>query len=252
MRHGAKSVIVSEALARKYFPGQNPVGKRINFDDRYAAEGSLEIVGVVRDVRYMGLKQPDDTGMIYMPNWGDGAGVRFLAMRTTGDPKATVESVRQALRGIDADVPLLGTHTLEEAVDNSIGRERMLAALCSFFGLLSLGLAAMGLYGVMAYTVAQRTREIGIRMALGAGRADVTRMVLRESLIPVLAGIAAGVAGALVLARLVESMLYGVKPRDPVALGAAAVALLAVGCAASLIPAGRASRVEPSVALRCE
>jgi hypothetical protein len=250
-RQVAKSLIVSEALAHKYFPGQNPIGKRIGFSDVYKTEGSAEIVGVARDVRYMGLRKPDETGMIYLPSWGEGPGVRFLAIRTAGDPKAVIESVRQELRGLDANVPLLGTHTLEEAVNNDIRRERMLAALCSFFGLLSLGLAALGLYGVMAYTVAQRTREIGIRMALGADRSEVARMVLRDSFIPVVAGIAGGVLAALMLARLIESMLYGVTSRDPVSLVAAALALLDVGLVSAFMPARRACRVQPSVALRC-
>ncbi len=247
-----RSVIVNQSLARKLFGGANPVGKRISYDDRYAAEGSFEIVGVVRDVHYVDLKRGDDLGMIYEPSWGEGADARWIGIRTAGDPKALASAVGAELRKVDPDVPILRTRTMEEYVGSQTSRERMMAVLCTFFGAIALLLAAVGLYGVMAHAVTQRTKEVGIRMALGARQSDVVRMVVRESMIPVAAGIVVGLAAALGLTRFLASMLFGVAPRDPLSIAVAAAALIAVAALAAAIPARRASRVEPTIALRYE
>jgi len=151
---------------------------------------------------------------------------------------------------MDPNVPVMRVRTLAQDVNANLDRERLIALLSGFFGVLALALASVGLYGVMAYAVAQRTREVGLRLALGAQRSDVIRMIVRESLAPVMAGIAAG--AALALSRLVAGLLYGVAPRDPVSLLVAVVAMLAVALLASAIPARRASRVEPGTALRHE
>jgi ABC-type antimicrobial peptide transport system permease subunit len=176
----------------------------------------------------------------------------MLSVRLAGDAAPAIAAIRRQVHEMDANVPVLRTRKLEEYVNASFERERLIAYLCAVFGALALGLASVGLYGVMAYAVTQRTKEIGVRIALGAQRGDVIGMVLRESLLPVLAGLAAGVAGALALARLVAGMLYGVAPRDPVTIVLAAVAMLGVSLAAAAIPARRASRVEPMTALRHE
>lgn len=247
-----RSVILNQSLARKLFGGANPIGKRISRDDRYRAEGSFEIVGVARDVRYQQLKQGDEIGMIYEPSWGEGADARWIGIRTAIDPKSLSSAVRAELRKIDPDVPILKTRTMEEYVGRQTSRERMMAVLCTFFGAIALVLAAVGLYGVMAHAVTQRTKEVGIRIALGAQQGDVVRMVVRESMMPVAAGIAVGLGASLGLTQFVAVMLYGVAPRDPLSIAAAAAVLVAVAALAAAIPARRASRVEPTIALRYE
>ncbi len=207
---------------------------------------------MVRDVRYASVKQQDDLGMIYTPSWGQGADPRFVIVRSAGNPKDLVPAIRAELRKIDAAVPIVRTYTMQENFTGQVGRERMLASLTTFFGLASLLLAALGLYGVMAYAVAQRTREVGIRVALGAERREIVRMILRESMSPVLVGIGAGIAAALATNRLIAGLLFGVAPRDPVSIAVSAAVLVLVGIAAAAIPARRASLVEPTVALRCD
>ena len=248
----ARVCILSESLARQYFAGANPIGRHISFEDRYNAADGLEIVGVVKDVRTVSVRRPDLRGIVYTPGWSGGAEMRLLSLRVSGDAAPALASIRRQVRALDANVPVLSARPLAEFVNANFARERLVAWLCSVFGGLALALAAVGLYGVMAYAVGRRTREIGVRMALGAARADVMRMVLRESLLPVAAGIAVGIAGALALARLVAGMLYGVAARDPLTLAVAAATLLAVSLAAAALPARRASRVEPMAALRHE
>ena len=153
---------------------------------------------------------------------------------------------------MDANVPVMQVRTLEQDVNSHLSRERLIALLSGFFGLLALGLASVGLYGVMAYAVAQRTREVGIRMALGARRGDVVGMIVRESLVPVVIGMAIGLGAALALTGLIAGMLFGVAPRDPVSMLLAVAAMLAVALLAAVVPARRASRVEPGIALRYE
>jgi predicted lysophospholipase L1 biosynthesis ABC-type transport system permease subunit len=244
--------IINESLARQLYGGSVAVGRHISFDSPYSAESAIEIVGVVKDVRHSGVRQADSRGIIYLPSWRNGAEARYLAVRTAGSPLPVVAAIRRELRALDPNVPLLGAQNLEDGVNAFLKRERMIAYLCACFGALALVLAAVGLYGVMAYAVARRTREVGIRMALGAGRLDVIGMIVRESLVPVLIGIAVGIAGALAAVRLVASLLFGVAPRDPLSFVLAAAAMLAVALLAAAVPARRASRVEPLVALRYE
>jgi ABC-type antimicrobial peptide transport system permease subunit len=163
-----------------------------------------------------------------------------------------IAAIRRELRDMDPSVPVLRVRMMEEYVNGHIARERLIAFLSGFFGILALGLASVGLYGVMAYAVTQRTREVGIRMALGAKRGDVVRMIVRESLVPVLIGMLIGLVAALALARLIASLLYGVAPSDPALIALAAAAMLAVALLAAAIPARRAGRVAPMTALRYE
>ncbi|MGO9258714.1 MAG: ABC transporter permease [Bryobacteraceae bacterium] len=249
---GSHVCIIDESLARHFFGTANPIGRHVSFEDKYDPAGAIEIVGVVKDVHHMGVRRADLHGMIYTPSWSKGAEARMLSVRLAGDAAPAIAAIRRQVHEMDANVPVLRTRKLEEYVNASFERERLIAYLCAVFGALALGLASVGLYGVMAYAVTQRTKEIGVRIALGAQRGDVIGMVLRESLLPVLAGLAAGVAGALALARLVAGMLYGVAPRDPVTIVLAAVAMMGVSLAAAAIPARRASRVEPMTALRHE
>jgi hypothetical protein len=249
---GAQVCIVNESLARRLFGGSNAVGRHLSFDSPYSAESALEIVAVVKDVHHSTVRRADSAGMIYVPSWRIGASARYLAVRTSGSPAPVIAAIRSELRTLDPNVPVLGVRTLEDDVSAHFSRERMIAYLCGCFGALALVLASVGLYGVTAYAVAQRTKEVGIRMALGARGRDVVGMIVRESLFPVLAGVGIGVGGALAATRLVASLLFGVAPRDPVSFVVATVAILAVALAASAIPARRASRVEPLVALRYE
>jgi len=250
--NASRVCIINESLARHLFPDGGAVGRHLSNDDNYSLADAMEIVGVVKDIHNNGIREADDIGMIYIPSWSNGAEVRFLTVRAAGDAAPVIASIRASLRDLDANVPLLRTQTLEECVATRFSRERMIAWLCGFFGVLALVLASIGLYGVLSYAVNRRTREVGIRMALGAHRMDVIRMIVRESLVAVCAGMAAGIAAALALARLVEGMLFGVAPRDPLTFVVAACAMLAVALAASALPARRAARVDPTTALRYE
>ena len=244
--------IINESLARRLFGDANPVGRHLSFDDAYSTDAAIEIVGVVKDVHHGSVRQADDSGIIYIPSWSHGAEARYLAVRVAGSTTPVIAAIQRQLRAMDPNVPLLASDSLEDAVNARLKHERMIAYLCGCFGALALTLAAVGLYGVMAYAVAQRTREVGIRMALGARRLDVVGMIVREALVPVLVGVAIGTAGALAAARLISSLLFGVAPRDPLSFVLAVWGMLAVALAAAAIPARRASRVEPAIALRYE
>ncbi|MGA1995281.1 MAG: ABC transporter permease, partial [Bryobacteraceae bacterium] len=244
--------VVNESLARQLFGDANPLGRHLSFKDAYKAAGALEIVGVVKDVRHDEVRKADRLGSIYVPSWRRGAEARWLEVRLAGDAAPVIAAIRRELRDMDPNVPLLRSRMLREYLDGRLSRERLIAWLAGFFGLLAVALASVGLYGVVAYAVTRRTREIGIRMALGAQAGDVVRMIVGDSLGPVLAGIVAGLGGALALARLVAGLLYGVAPRDPLSMALAAGGMLAVALVAAAIPALRASRVDPVRALHYE
>jgi predicted permease len=250
---GASRVcIIDESLARHLFAGANPVGSRLSFEDVYTVEKSLEIVGVVKDAHYGSIRNPDRVGTIYQPSWSNGAEVRWLVVRFAGSAVPVIAGIHRELREMDPNIPVLRVRTMDEYLNDALARERLIAFLSGFFGIVALGLASVGLYGVMAYAVTRRTREVGIRMALGAQRGDVTRMIVCESLAPVLIGVFIGLVGALALIRLVASLLYGVAPRDPSSIVLAVAVMLAVSLLATAIPARRATRVDPMVALRYE
>jgi predicted permease len=244
--------IIDESLARHLFAGANPVGRHLCYGDGYHAENALEIVGVVKDAHYGSVRNPDEVGTIYETSWSNGAEVRWLEVRLAGSAAPVIAGIRRALRDMDPNVPVMRVRMMEEYLNDAITRERLIAFLSGFFGILALGLASVGLYGVMAYAVTQRTREVGIRMALGAQRGDVVRMIVRESLVPVVIGMLIGLVAALALARLIASLLYGVAPSDPGSIVVAVAAMLAVALLAAAIPARRAGRVEPMTALRYE
>ncbi len=250
--NASRICIINESLARHLFGGASPLGHRLSYDDPFDPKNALEIVGVVKDVRHEAVREADDTGIIYVPTWSDGAEARWLAVRTAGPTAPVLAAMQRQLREIDRNVPVLHTTTLEEYFNTNLRRERLIGYLAGFFGALALGLASVGLYGVMAYAVARRTREVGIRMAFGAQRGDVIRMMVGDSLVPVVAGVAVGLGAALALTKLLAGMLYGVAPRDPVSIALATGAMLIVALLAAAIPARRASSVEPTQALRYE
>ena len=244
-------VIVNEAFARKFFPGQSALGKRLCMGDKWKPDRTAEIVGVARDAQYFDPRKPVEP-MIYQPRYREQAGYSELSVRTSGEPTPLVETIRQKVRGIDAAVSIVEWRTMEENVDRAFVTERTVATLGGFFGIVALLLAAIGLYGVMAQAVTRRTREIGIRVALGAEARRVMAMVLRDALWMVAVGAVAGIPASLLLTRLAESLLFGVKPNDPLTLVAAATLLVAVTAVAAFLPARRATRVDPMIALRDE
>jgi predicted permease len=248
--------VISQSLANKAFPGVNPVGRHF-LAHWHPSEGKpgdrIEVVGVCADTRYWSLKQ-GPVGMFYEPylqssNLDYGA---TYEIRTRLKADSLAPALRRAVQSIDPDLPLMDIRTQREQMDAAMQQERIFAALTTGFGVLALALACVGVYGVMAYSVANRTNEIGIRLALGALPRRVLGMVLREASWISLSGIAVGLVAALLLARLVKSMLYGLQPADPVSLMAGAGLLMAVGLAASWLPARRAASVQPVEALRHE
>jgi predicted permease len=245
-------VVVNEAFSRHFFGGQPAVGRRLCLGDKWDAAKAFEIVGVVRDARYFDLKKAVEP-MIYEPAYrdpGSSAAGGTLAVRTTGDPGRIAAAIRQAVQHIDGAVTVIEARTMEDNLNRELVQERFVATLGGFFGLIALLLAAMGLYGVMSQAVTRRTREIGIRMALGAGAPAVLWMVLRDAIFMVLAGAALGIPAVLILTRYTESMLFGVKAQDPATLAMAALLLLAITMIAGLLPARRATMVHPMTALR--
>jgi predicted permease len=248
----AKVAIINQALAKRFFPHQNPIGKRFSAGPTAKDTKWIEIVGVCADTRYDALRNnppPMHFGLYrQQPEMG---GLTYI-VRTPMKAEAIVPSLRAAVQRIDSNLPLLDLRTQRQQIDDDLQQERIFASLSTGFGLLALALACVGIYGIMAYTVAQRTNEIGIRLALGARRGQVRGMVLRESGWLAVAGVAVGILVALGLGRLVESLLYGVKATDPLSVLGASLLLLAVALSSGWIPARRASRLEPMDALRHE
>jgi putative ABC transport system permease protein len=240
--------IISESVARRYFPNQNPLGKRLGYD-----KPDTEIVGVVRDARP--TLHADPGAMIYFatrqpPNFT--ASPHGIAVRVSGDPAAAVAAVRATLQRTEPGLFVDGVATMAAELDRDVVRERLIAYLAFSFGFLALLLACVGLYGVLSYTVARRTQEIGVRMALGARPGDLIRMVIGDGSRVVLVGVVFGVAAAVAVGRLVTTLLAGVSASDPVTLVSVGVVLVAVSLAASYVPARRAAHVNPVAALRTE
>ena len=250
-----KYAVVNQAFAREYLPAGNPLGKRfrlVNFDDPSQLQRDVEVIGLIPDMKYRDLRETPPA-QAYFPYYQD-TKFRFMNfyLRTQVDPRLLMDPLRERMRQFDPNVPVVGLQTLEEQIGYSLRTERLVASLSAVFGGLATLLAAIGLYGVMAYSVTRRTHEMGIRMALGATRANVVGIVMREAGVMVAAGLGLGIPLALALADLIRSQLFGLDPRDPLTLLGAALVLTVAGGLAGFLPARRASSVNPSTALRRE
>jgi predicted permease len=241
--------VVNETFGRKFWPGENPVGKRFSWK---GPEGPfVDIVGVVSDGRYFSLNE-DPRPVVFSSIAQQYSALASLVVRSEGDPEALVGAIRREARDLDPNLPFFGVKSLSEHASLSLFPMRVGAAVAGSLGLLALALAALGVFGVMAYTVAQRTREIGVRMALGATQRDVARMIVRQGMALGLLGLGIGLAAAVALTPLMAGVLVGVGPRDAATFAAISAALAAVVLLACYLPARRATRVEPTRALRYE
>ncbi|MGH9768484.1 MAG: ABC transporter permease [Blastocatellia bacterium] len=240
-------VILNETAARRFWPGQDALGKRVGLGRSVSAE----VIGIARDGKYVTLGE-DPRPYIYFPMTQNYQSSAVLQVRTAGDPAPMIAAVQREARALDKDLPTFGVRTMKESLRGSLAAPRLAATFLGAFGAMALLLAMVGIYGVMAYAVSQRTREIGIRVALGAERRDILKLVLKQSLKLIVVGLLIGLAGALAATRLLESFLYGVSVNDPATFIAVPLLLASVALLASCIPARRATKVDPIVALRCE
>ena len=243
-------IIISEAMARRFWPGENPIGKRLT-PSFHLEQGAREIVGVVGDVKASGL-DVDSAAMMYLPYKQSPRPYMSFVVRTASNPENLVQPVSAAIYSIDKEQALTEIQTMDQVLTESLSGRRFNMTLLLTFAGVALLLAAVGVYGVMNYTVTLRRRELGIRMALGAGRMDVLRLVLRQGLTLTLIGVAAGLISAYALTRLMASLLYGVTATDYLTFASVSAVLIAVGVAASYVPARRATKVNPTIALRTE
>jgi len=244
--------VISETIARRYFGNQDPIGRRLSWGTTNFASDGFEIVGVVEDARYDDVRD-ESLNMVYvLVTQQTERFAQNVQVRVEGDPAALTSAVRSALRESEPRLAVGTIETLDSRIARSIGVERLLAWLTTVFAVAALGLACLGLYGTISYAVRRRTAELGLRIALGADRAAVQWLVVREALLLVLIGGAVGLPLALVAARAARGVLYATGPSDPLAYAAASGLLIVVAAVAAYAPARRASRLDPMVALRIE
>jgi putative ABC transport system permease protein len=253
---GGAAVLVNETLARTFFKDQSPVGRRVRpgFNDQIPW---FTIVGVVKDVKQGGVSSRTGTELYFLAEQlprlrNSGPGNMNLVVRSSLPVDALAAGIRRLVQQADPTLPIVRLRSMEDVFAESVSRQRFLAQLLGLFAGLALALAAVGTYGILAYTVSQRRKEIGIHMALGATRAAVLRMVLGQGFKLTAAGLVAGIVAAFALTRLLQAQLFNVRPTDPITIGAVAVFIAAIAAIACLIPANRASRVDPMVVLRDE
>jgi len=243
--------LVNRTFARRFFANGNPIGKRFG-DDGQGSSGRYEIVGVVGDAKYGSVRERIRP-MVFRPMWQAPARAAVvLHVRTVSPPAALAPAIQREIQTIDGEAMIGEIKTLPQVIRGQLREDRMFAMLASFFALLALALGAIGIYGIVAYRVARRTAEIGIRVALGAQRSDVLWLVMRETLILLAAGAAVGVPASLVAARLVKSQLFALDPWDPLTIASATIVLFAAGALAGFLPARSAASLEPTRALRSD
>jgi len=241
--------VINEAASRLYFPNESPLGRR--FSSTLNDSGQTEIVGILRDAKYNNVREAVPPTM-YVPYQQSDSGSVTFEVRTVGDPLAVIPAVREAVRAADPALPIINVTTQLQEVEGRFQQERLFAQAGTIFGGLALLVASIGLFGLMSYSVARRTNEIGIRMALGAERRDVLQLVMRESMILVVAGVMLGLGGAVAASRLIANFLFGLGPIDPMTMAGAVAVMVLLSAVAGYLPARRASRVDPMVALRYE
>ena len=252
--------VIDETMANEFWPDEDPIGRRVAFE--FIGDGTppdpvwREVVGVVGHVRHYELKSQSRV-QLYVPYtqppiWFDRRPPLALFVRTQQAPATIVSAVRAELAQLDPNLPLFETQTMDDVMSREMATDRMFSGLLMIFSAVALVLAAVGLYGIIAYTVARRTHEIGLRMALGAGRSDVLALVMRCAVALTATGIAIGLAAAFAVTRMLGSLLFEIDPHDPLTFGGIAVLLALIALAASYVPAYRATRVDPVVALRYE
>ena len=241
--------IINQAAARKFFPNENPIGRRFgtSIDDT----PDIEIVGILRDVRYNNLREAPPPTM-YLPHLQSNPEDLVFSVRTAGDPASVMSAARAAVSAANPNIPVVAVQTQLATLEQRYAQEKVLAQAYALFGGIALFVAAIGLFGLMSYNVSRRTREIGIRMAMGAQREEVLGLILRESMLLVVVGMVIGIAASLAAGHLVASQLFGLEPTDPVTMFIAMAVMLAVSSAAGYLPARRAARVDPMIALRYE
>jgi predicted permease len=245
--------ILDETLARRQFGTANVVGRHFCYHaNGCSGEPGIEIVGVVKAAHYGDIIASDQMGLLYEPSWSNGAEERWLLVRFAGSAAPAIAAIRRVLQDQDPNVPILHVRMMQEYVNTRLAHERLIAYLSAFFSILALGLATVGIYGVLAYAVTRRIREIGIRMTMGARPADVFGLIFRESVVPVAAGVAIGLAAAFSWGLLLGSLLYGVDAFDLPSVSLSVAVMLAVAAVAVALPARRATKVDPMVALRYE
>jgi predicted permease len=247
-----KVAIINEKFAQRYFKGVNPVGRHLGMGGNPGTKLDVTIVGLVSNTKHENMRREIPVEL-YLPARQTDFVVDMTGyVRTERPPDQIMSEIRQLIHGMDANLPIYDMRTLSQQVDRSLSIERLVASLSAVFGALATFLAAIGLYGVMAFTVTRRTREIGIRMALGARRADVLWLVMREALLLIACGVAVGLPASFLLTRLVESQFYGVSARDPLTMAGALIGITIVALLAGYAPGKRAASIHPMEALRCE
>ncbi|HEU0253342.1 MAG TPA: FtsX-like permease family protein, partial [Pyrinomonadaceae bacterium] len=245
-----KVAVVSESMVHRFFPNGSPIGKRFGIEGPQSTE-QIEVIGVVKDAKY-GSLQEEFKPMAFYPHAQLPDALGNLVVRFSGPSSSVVPQIRQTLKQINRNLPIDDVVSLSDQIGRSLVQQKLVARLASFFGGLALLLACIGLYGVMSYGVARRTNEIGIRMALGARRQSVLWLVLREALALVAIGLVVGVLVSLAVTKTAATLLYELKPNDPLTIAGATILLAAIAALAGYLPARRASRVDPMVALREE
>ena len=246
-----KIAIIDEYFAQQYWPNEDPVGKRIRTGGLESKEPWLTIVGVVGRIKQDALDS-DPRIAFYLPHSQYTTPAMNVVVRSDVAPAALTSAIKKEIHELDPDLPIYNVRTMDDRVQESLARRRFSMMMLGLFAFLALALATIGIYGVMAYMVSQGTREIGIRLALGATQNNILRLVVRQGMALALTGVAIGLVGAFVLTRLMRSLLFGVKSTDPLTFVAIASLLAAIALLASYIPARRAARIDPMVSLRCE
>jgi len=249
--HSPRVAVINATMAKRFWKDANPIGRGFKFSFQKLTDPWITVVGVVGDMRRDDLtKEP--VSQVFLPLSQHPARGMDLVIRTSSDPLKLADDVRGALRSVDRTAPVFNVTTLANELHEQMAQRRFETSLLGLFGALALVLAAIGIYGLLHYAMAQRTHEIGIRMALGAQQHDVLKLVVRQGLVPALMGLGAGLLGAAGLTRFLSSLLYGIRPTDPLTFIVVCVILLGVALLASYIPARRAAKVDPTVALRYE